>query len=375
MARNLQVVRVEGRGAGEREFIDFPKRLYRGCSEWVPWFDLDMRSLLRRKHPYFGQASGDFFLVREGGRTLGRACVTKNPAYIGQHKTSCAHFYFFDVADDAEAAAALVERLCGWAREHGLGLLRGPILLGGASGSGVLVRGFEHRAAMTMMPYNYPYYGPLLERLGFARHVDLYSMDLPPASFRLPERISSVADKVLKRGRFGVLRFASKRDVLRVAERIASLYNETLGDHIEDYPLSEAELEQVKEDLLVIADPRLIKILTYDGSVVGYLFAFRDLSDALQKNRGRLGPLELLRLLAAMRRSDGLIVNGMGILAQYQRLGGNALLYAELAKTVAGAFGRAELVQISERTELMLRDIETLGGRVSKVHRMYEKAC
>ncbi len=200
-------------------------------------------------------------------------------------------------------------------------------------------------------------------------------MDLPPASFRLPERISSVADKVLKRGRFAVLRFTTKRTVLRVADRIAALYNETLGDHLEDYPLSEAELEQVKKDLLVIADPRLIKILTYDGAVVGYLFAFRDLSDALQKNRGRLGPLELLRLLAAMRRSDGLIVNGMGILSQYQRLGGNALLYAELARTVGGAFGRAELVQVSERTEMMLRDIETLGGSVSKVHRMYERAC
>ena len=112
---------------------------------------------------------------------------------------------------------------------------------------------------------------------------------------------------------------------------MAALYNETLGDHLEDYPLSAEELEQVKKDLLVVADPRLIKVLTYDKQIVGYLFAFKDLSAALQSNRGRLGPLELLRLLAEMRRSDGLIINGMGILPQYQRLGGNALLYHELA--------------------------------------------
>ena len=77
-----------------------------------------------------------------------------------------------------------------------------------------------------------------------------------------------------------------------------------------------------------------------------------------------------------MRTNDELILNGMGILPQYQRLGGNALLYHELEKSAAGgSFRRAELVQISEGTELMLRDIQTLGARICKVHRMYEKEC
>jgi hypothetical protein len=140
--------------------------------------------------------------------------------------------------------------------------------------------------------------------------------------------------------------------------------------------LSEAELAQVTKDLLLIADPNLVKILAYDGQIVGYLFAFRDLSAALQRNAGRLGPIELLRLLKALRSGDELLINGMGILPQYQRLGGNALLYHELAETVAGSgFRSAELVQVSERTELMLRDIRTLGGRVCKTHRLFEIAC
>ncbi len=376
MARHVEVVRVAGPGADEREFIDFPKRLYSGCSQWVPWFDIDMRALLRRRHPFFRHATGEFFLAREDGRTLARACVVRNPSYIAQHKSACAHFYFFDVEDDAEAARALIARLIDWAKGQGLALLRGPMLLGGASGSGVLVQGFEHRAAMTMMPYNHAWYPRLLEGLGFAKHVDLYSMDLPPASFRLPERIESLAEKVLRRGHFDVLRFTSKRGLRAAAGRVAALYNETLGDHLEDYPLSAEELKQVRKDLLLVADPRLIKILAYDKEIVGYLFAFHDLSTVLQRNRGRLGPLELLRLLSEMRRSDGLIINGMGILPRYQRLGGNALLYHELARTVGEQrLSRAELVQVSERTELMLRDIQTLGARITKVHRIYEKAC
>jgi hypothetical protein len=372
---NLDVIRIEGPGPEEKEFIAFPKRLYRGCPQWVPWFDLDMRKILRRRHPFFGRASGEFYLVRRQGCTVGRACVVKNPSYIAQHRSPCAQFYFFDVEDDPEAAAALLQAMLEWTRAQGLEALRGPMLLGGASGSGILVEGFEHRAAMTMMPYNYPYYPRLLEELGFRRHLDLYSMDLPPASFHLPARVSSVAQKVLGRGRFQVLRFSSKGDLRRIAGRVAELYNQTLADHLEDYPLSRQELKQIEKDLLVIADPRLVKILAYEGTVVGYLFAFPDLSAALQKNAGRLGPLELLRLLREMRRSDGLIINGMGILPRCQRLGGNALLYHELEKTAGdGAYRRVELVQISEHTELMLRDIETLGARVFKVHRLFEKA-
>ena len=376
MARNIEIVRVSPRSPEEKEFIEFPKRLYRGCPQWVPWFDLDMRALLHRRHPFFGQASGEFFLAREAGRTLGRVCVVKNPSYIAQHRVACAHFYFFDVEDDPQAAEALLGRCLAWAREQGLELLRGPMLLGGASGSGILFEGFEHGAAMTMMPYNYPYYPHLVEGLGFRKHVDLFSMDLPPDTFRLPERVSRAAEKVLARGRFQVMRFRSKRDLKKVAGGIANLYNQTLADHLEDYPLSEAELKQVTKDLLLIADPRLVKILTYDGKIVGFLFAFHDLSPALRKNGGRLGPIQLLRLLAAMRSRDGLLINGAGILPEYQRLGGNALLYYELEKTAGGRIYRhAELTQISERTELMLRDVQTLGSQVYKKHRIYEKDC
>jgi GNAT superfamily N-acetyltransferase len=376
MVRRIEVVPVAERSPEEKEFIAFPKRLYRGCPQWVPWFDLDMRALLRRRHPFFLQAQGEFYLVREGGRTLGRACVVKNPAYIAQHRTACAHFYFFDVEEDPEAAKALLDRCLDWARGQGLKLLRGPMLLGGVSGSGILFEGFEHGAAMTMMPYNYPYYPRLLESLGFRKHVDLFSMDLPPDTFRLPERVSAAAEQVLARGRFRVMRFRSKRELKRVAKEIADLYNQTLADHLEDYPLSEAELKQVTKDLLLIADPRLVKILTYDGQIVGFLFAFHDLSPALRKNGGRLGPIQLLRLLAAMRSRDSLLINGAGILPQYQRLGGNALLYYELEKTAGGRIYRhVELTQISERTELMLRDVQTLGCQIYKRHRIYEKEC
>ena len=65
----------------------------------------------------------------------------------------------------------------------------------------------------------------------------------------------------------------------------------------------------------------------------------------------------------------------MGVLPEYQRLGGNALMYYELTKTVQGD-GRmvtAEASQVAESTDLMIRDLKTLGARPYKRHRMFTR--
>ncbi|MFW6293910.1 MAG: hypothetical protein ACOC7V_16545, partial [Spirochaetota bacterium] len=48
------------------------------------------------------------------------------------------------------------------------------------------------------------------------------------------------------------------------------------------------------------------------------------------EERGRLTPLSVLRLLHQSRNTNRLILNGMGILEKYQRLGANALIYSEI---------------------------------------------
>lgn len=54
--------------------------------------------------------------------------------------------------------------------------------------------------------------------------------------------------------------------------------------------LTERELDFLTENLLVIADLRLIKVITHGERVVGFLFTFRGVSTALQRAQGRLSP-------------------------------------------------------------------------------------
>ena len=123
-----------------------------------------------------------------------------------------------------------------------------------------------------------------------------------------------------------------------------------------------------------VTTPSLVKLLLYEGQLAGFLLAFPDLSGALQRARGALAPWNLVDLATERRRTEMLIVNGAGILPEYQKLGGNALLYYELYNTVMQSGYRwAEMVQIAETTTLMLSDMKTLGGRIYKVHRVFRR--
>ena len=83
----------------------------------------------------------------------------------------------------------------------------GPKGLSPFDGYGILVEGFEHRQMMTMMNYNYDYYPKLIEALGFEKEVDFVSCYLPADSFKIPERVERIAQRVLQRGDLWVKKF------------------------------------------------------------------------------------------------------------------------------------------------------------------------
>lgn len=361
-----------------RDFIAVPHRLYAETPQWVPFLNLDYKNLYRRKHPFFHHAEGEFFVAYDDDRPVARVMMLHNDRYNRHHGTHAAHFYFTDFPDDEAVVDALFAAIADWTRARDLKELIGPLFMGATLGGGVLIRGFEYTAAMTMMPYNHDYYSLHYHRLGFQKHFDLYSLFIDPNTFTLPDRVERLAEYVRSRGRMKVLEFSKKSELRAAAYKVADLYNPTLADHGENYPLTAEELDLLIRELLLIARPDLEKVITYDDEVVGYLLGFPDLTPALRKNRGRLNPVAVLRLLRAARRPTRIILNGMGILERFQRIGGNALLYSELTRTARNTpaydFKEAEMVQINEHTDLMLSDLRKLGAKVAKIHRVYRRS-
>ncbi len=370
----VEIHRVDIRDKAQvRRFLRLPFRLYSGHPLWVPPLLIDAATQLNRdKHPFYEHSQADFFLASRDGDDVGRIAVLENTRYNAYHGTRQAQFYLFEAVDDFEVAEALFARAFEWARARDLNQLVGPKGFGALDGYGMLVEGFEFRPAMTMMNYNPPYYPAFMERLGFRKEVDFVSHYLGMDKFRLPERVHRIAERAARRGGLRVVRFRSKRELRAWAPRIGQTYNRAFVNNWEYYPLTEREITFLTDNLMTVADPRLIKIIAREEEPVGFLFAFPDVSAALQRAKGRLVPFGLVDILIEFKRTSWVAVNGAGILPEFQGRGGNALLYSELEKTIRQAgFRHADLTQVAESAVQMRRDLETLGGVPYKNHRVF----
>ncbi len=126
--------------------------------------------------------------------------------------------------------------------------------------------------------------------------------------------------------------------------------------------------------LLWFADPRLVKVVMKDDLPVGFLFAYPDISAALQRFGGRLFPLGWLWLLLELRRTKWVNINGAGMIEAYRGLGGTAILFSEMYRSVReGGFEHADLVQIGSGNSNMQRELRGLGIEFYKTHRVYHR--
>lgn len=213
-----------------------------------------------------------------------------------------------------------------------------------------------------------------LSVIAIQKEVDFVSCYIDADDFRLPERIHRIAERVQRRGHLNVQRFRTKRQLLRWAGRIGQAYNRAFVENWEYYPLTEREIDFLVDNLMIVANPRLIKIITHGDDVVGFLFAFPDVSAALQRARGHLLPCGILDLLLEMRRTRWVALNGAGILPRFQGHGGNALLYSEMERTIReSGFRHADLTQVAETAVRMRQDLVNLGAEPYKNHWVYAR--
>jgi hypothetical protein len=372
----LKIEKIDvGRRAQVRRFVDFAYRLYLDYPNWVPPMRIDMHTMLnRRKHPFYEHSEAEFYMAVRDGRDVGRIAALDNTRYNEYHQSKDGQFYLFECVDDPDAAQALFEAVFGWASDRGLNSVVGPKGFGPFDAYGFLETGFEHRQTMTMLNYNPPYYLDMAARAGFRKEVDFITHTIDAVGWELDQRIEAVAARTKERSGLTIKEFSSKRELREWAERIARAYNDSFIDNWEYVPLSNAEIDFIVENIMTVVRADLIKLITQGERIVGFLLCFPDMSGGMQKARGRLLPFGIFHLLRAMRSREWVVANGIGILPEFQKRGGNALLYSEIVKTFkAAGFKRYELTQIAESAAKMRSDLVKIGGVPHKNHRVFRK--
>ena len=373
----LEVIKVDTQNKGQiKEFIDFHYELYQGTPQWVPPFYTDMYLVMdRKKHPFYEKNAADFYIAKRKGKVVSRIATMENMVFNDYHKTRKAQFYYFDSVDDQEAADAVLNVAFQWAKDRKLDTIVGPKGFSIFDGYGIQVEGTDNRQMMTMMNYNFPYYQRLVEKIGFTKEVDFVSCYLTREQFILPPKFQEVAKRVEERGFFRVKTFQNKKELRNWSWRIGQTYNRTFVNNWEYYPLTEREIQFLLDSLLVIADPKMIKVIMHKDDIIGFLFGFPDISAALQRQKGKVGltrPWGIIEILKELKKSTFISLNGAGVLPEFQGRGANALLYNEMARFLQGSqFEAAELTQVAETAIQMRKDLKTVGGKEYKNHRVY----
>ena len=358
----------------QNKFIKFGFDLYKDNPYWVPPLLMDLKTMFNpKKHGFYEHGEANFLLALDGDQVLGRLLMLYNRGFDDNPPQDMANFYLFEAIEDKSVAAGLFENAKNWAKDQGAKKIYGPKGMTPLDGLGLLVRGFDHRAAFGM-PYNPPYYADLIQESGFNLVREIESGYINAETFQIPSKVIKAAELVEKRLGFTVMPLKTRTDLKKAVKLLGEAYNAALTGTQGNLPVSESDLKTIISGLLWIAQPELIKIILQDDEAIGFLLAYPDISSALQKTGGRLLPFGWMRLLWEKSHTDWLNINGIGIIEEFRGMAGTALLFSELYKSVTSSeqFKHAEVIQIGMDNARMRRELTDMGINFYKSHALFE---
>jgi len=372
---SVDVRQVEGR-RGVAEFVDVPWRLLDPRNTpWIPPLRAMVRDALdRRGNPFYEEADRALFVARRGGRAMGRVAAIENRWHNRHHGDRTGFCGFFDCADDAEAAGALLRAAEGWLLERGLASSRGPISPSMNHESGLLVDGFEH-APMIMTPWNPPYYAALIEAAGYAKVQDLLGYWIPAGDPNaVPERLSRLAERT--RRRTGVTFRTLDVGILeREARKVLELYNDAWAGNWGFVPPSWKEFWHTAKSLKDVVAADFSFVAEVEGEVIGFMLVAFDINRILRTMpSGRLWPWSIVRLLTGARKLRSGRVVLLGLKAEYRNRGLFPLFVHEALRRAVGIDAEgAEASWVLDDNEALVAPLEAMGLRAYKRWRVYER--
>ncbi|MBU2501370.1 N-acetyltransferase [bacterium] len=346
-------------------YRDDPNQVFPLLSEQKHFFD-------KRKNPFHDHAESQLWLARRDGRILGRiaACIDR---YNNEHWNEKVGFFgFYEVEDDAEAAAALLETSRAWIAGRGMEVMRGPgCFTSNHDWYGLQVAGRFDRPVLGM-PYNPRYYEKQLEDFGLTGVKDLFAWEIRTRG-EVPEKMRQMIDRILERPGL-VIRPFDMKNFFAEAGLVRELYNECWSRNWGFIPMDDAEFAYMAKDMKSMVDPEFLLIAELDGRPIGFSLTIPDFNQALQPLKGRLLPFGWLKFLLAKRRIRYARTPLMGVLSEHRKLGVDV---AMVFRTMQAAFARGitagECSWILEDNIPMNRILEGYGGDRYKTYRVYER--
>ncbi len=363
------------------QFITFPWKVYADDPYWVPPLLSERRQFLDPGHnPFFEHAQATFYVARRNGARVGTIGAFTNELYNQVHAANAGFFGFFEVLDDPDAAAALLQTAEQQLRQVGHEEMIGPMQYSTNDELGLLVDGFGDPPRI-LMTYNPPRYQGYIEEAGFEKAMDLwaYSMDIGEIRAKMSEKVRRVSEKIRQRYNL-TLRTVNMKDFDNEVERIKDMYNLIWEKNWGFVPMTDGAVELLAANLKQIIDPDFVPILERDGEPVAFGIALPDLNQPLLRAYPRPGTPEWLTLLKMLwhwkvrPKMNWVRAWALGVLPEAQGLGLESLLLLDMSETAhRKGYTHGEMSWILENNEKVQKSLALFGAEIYKTYRIYNK--
>lgn len=318
-----------------KKFIHFPEKLYKNDKWWVPALISDEYNTLQAsKNPAFDYCEAKLWLaLDEKGNVVGRVAGIINHEANKCWNEQTARFGWIDFIEDQEVLDTMLAEVEKWAVDKGMVKLKGPLGFTDLDKEGLLVEGFEQLSPFTCI-YNFPYYGPMLEKAGFTKDAD-WTQRIVTVPDEFP-RMMKLADAIAERAGVHVVQIKNKKELRKEADYLfRKVYNETFAPLYEFAPVNDRQIDQYINSYITILDKDFISIIhDKDERIVAFAITVPSLSKAVQKAKGRLFPFGIFPILKALHRNDTLEALMIGIHPDYQSKGLQVLLFKQIHENV-----------------------------------------
>lgn len=373
-APGLVVVPVTDR-RGLDDFIALPRRIYTGDPAWIAPLDFEVRQRITPRNPFFLHARVMLWVAYRDGVPVGRVSAQVDELYLQRYTDRVGYFGMLEAEDEPAIFHALFQAVENWLREQGMAAVRGPLNLSINEEVGLLVEGFD-TPPFIMMGHHRPYYGGLVEAQGYAKGVDTFTYNIDP-DFETPRVMQRLVDKVAAAVSVRPIR---RRQLAEDFEIMRDIFNDAWAGNWGFVPFTAEEFADMAKTLAMLLDDEYVQIAELDGRPVAFIVALPNVNEAARDLGGRLLPFGWAKLLwrLKVRRPRTARVPLMGVRREFQhtRLG-PALAFkvidAVRKALVANGVNDVEMGWILESNDGMRNIIETIGGRILKRYRVYQK--
>lgn len=316
-----------------RTFIRYPLQLYKNNPYYVPTLFADDYETLRwDKNPAFDHCEAKYWLAYQDGKLVGRVAGIVNKLYKEHWGVNYGRFNWIDFIDDTDVSKALLETVEAWTKTFNVEAVHGPLGFTDMDREAMLVEGFDQLGTMVGF-YNFPYYREHLERLGYVKAIDWveYEITVPEEPV---ETITKVAEAAKKRSNLHLLKVKKKKEILKYAPQMFSVFNEAYKHLYGVVPLTEKQIAlAIKQYFGMILPEFAPFVINEKDELVGFGITMPSFSHALQRSHGELFPFGFIHLLKAMKKNDRADLYLIGVKEEYRGKGVNAILMDAILKT------------------------------------------